>query len=65
MSDGKPDNSGKQGKWITTETAHEWIEDFCSLCGFRTDAFTKLKKCPRCGAEMRTAWERGDDGEIH
>ena len=50
-------NRGKVGKWITRETSHEWVDDFCSLCGYKTDAFSKLKECPQCGAEMQTVWE--------
>ena len=50
-------NRGKVGKWITRETSHEWVDDFCSLCGYKTDAFSNLKECPQCGAEMQTVWE--------
>ena len=48
------DNTGKDGYWWTTETSHEWIDDICSLCGFVTDAFSKLRECPNCHARMKT-----------
>lgn len=54
-NDGKqaePTAEVRHGKWITRETAYEWIEDCCSVCGHYEHAFCKLEYCPACGAKM-------------
>lgn len=48
------DNTGKEGYWHTMETAYEWIDDLCSLCGHTESAFCKLRECPNCHAKMKT-----------
>ena len=41
------------GKWLTVETSHEWVDDFCSICGFKAGMFGARNFCPNCGADMR------------
>ena len=41
------------GKWLTVETSHEWVDDFCSVCGYKVGMFWARNFCPNCGADMR------------
>ena len=45
-------NEVKYGYWRTVETSHEWLDDFCSECGYKESAFSGKTVCPRCGAVM-------------
>ena len=42
----------RHGYWDTRETAHEWIEDFCSVCGHKKSFLMSFQYCPNCGAKM-------------
>ena len=42
----------RHGKWVTTETSHEWIDDVCSECGYVKSLTMRHKYCPNCGAQM-------------
>jgi len=42
----------KYGYWRTVETSYEWLDDFCSECGYMESAFSGKKICPKCGAVM-------------